>query len=164
LVLIVPHEVESRWIARGLAGELREGIGKGTIAIPSGVLVDEGGPRARVTHAGHELLGACSRRRCQRVARVPEVVEVEAPESHRLAGWLPEAPIEIAAPQRRSIGRREDQARLVRADIRLEMAFKIRDHMGRQRDHSSAGISLRRSFLELSILELLELTLDADSA
>lgn len=54
LVLSVLHDTEPRWILIGLFGEPREDIGEGTIAVPSGVLVDEDSPRTRVTYARHE--------------------------------------------------------------------------------------------------------------
>jgi hypothetical protein len=162
LLIGLLHEAEPRWILGTDVGELREGVGEDLVPVPSGVLVDESSTRARMAHAGHQLLGASPGRCGEGVPGVPEVVEVEVTEAHRLARRLPDATVEVASPKWRAIRRREDQALRSLFDVDHQVSRKLGHDVGRKRNQPSSSFGLRRAHDEPAALQLLHLTFDAD--
>src|SRR5438876_6308146 len=64
------------WSDGGLVDDVADRLGDDDVAVSGGVRVDEGRPRGRVAHPGHELLGGRARRRGEGVPGGAEVVEV----------------------------------------------------------------------------------------
>ena len=70
-----------------------------SVPVAGHVLVDQRGPRAAVPHPRHQLPRTGPGRRGQRVARVPEIVEVQLGRDARSLPGLDPVVAEVAAPQ-----------------------------------------------------------------
>ena len=74
VTVVIPVHPLLGYVHRDEFHGLAEGIRDGAISIRAGVLVDQRGPRAVVTHASHEVTQTGARLGRQGVARVPKIV------------------------------------------------------------------------------------------
>jgi hypothetical protein len=86
-----------------------------------------------------------------------EIVEPKASQSNRSARRLPDAAVEIAAPQRPSIGVGEDEARWLHPDQFVEVLLQFRHDVWWDCDRSPTCVCLRWPEDMVSVGELLDL-------
>lgn len=95
-------------LAQGCASRLVDRIGEGPLTLAGRVEVDQRGPGDAVAHPLHQLaeVGASIGR--ERISGMPQVVKVNGWQASRLERGEPKAAPEVAVPQRRAGGGRED--------------------------------------------------------
>lgn len=98
--------------------------------------------RRAVPDARHQLLGARTRRGCEGVAGVAQVLEAQTVAADGLAHGVPLA-VPAPSPQRCTLRAREHDSLGFGADEAVHVVRELVDHERRQRDRASAGVSLR---------------------
>jgi hypothetical protein len=93
---------------------LADGVSKPLVSPVAAMLVDERGASGTVPHAVHQLAEASALVIVELVARVPEVVEVEAGQARLSCSGVSLAR-EVAAPELRALRTREDEGRRARS-------------------------------------------------
>ncbi len=96
-----------------------------TVPVWTSVLVDESGSGARMTHSDHELFGAGTRGRRERVAGMAKIMESKSDQPDGCTGWLPHPPVEVAAPQRGTVRGREQKCLRCEVSTDGEVSFEF---------------------------------------
>lgn len=86
-----------------LLGELAESVCDGPVTLHRDVLVNQGGPRGGVPHAGHEIPKGGTRLGGEGVSGVAKIMEVKSAESRLLERRRPDSG-EIRAPEFGALG------------------------------------------------------------
>ena len=143
-------------------GPLRDGLGQGSLPVLGGVQIDQRGPAAGMAHAFHQLTEAGVGLGHQVIARVAQVVKVDAGQAGGGECRRPRGAPEVAMPEQLSARRSEQQRIGGRASVVVEMLLNLSDDAARQDDAALAGGGFGRSEERRLAASLGELAADAD--
>ena len=120
-----------------MPGQVAERLSDGLITVARSVLVDEGGARAGVPKAGHQLLQTRAGSGGEGPARMPEIVKVEVSLARFPARSGPYA-VEVGSPELRTLGANEDKTLVPWLGEPLQMPPDLGYELGGERDSPTA--------------------------